>query len=652
MAKTKQNTMSYGKNIITAPTIKYNEPVGGAGVINRWWLAGKDYYQHIWPLVERMKQHQAFRTSQNLRHAQLYANMRIFGLKAGQTSRITDPKNHAKNRVTYNVVKSCIDSATSKIATKRPRPVYLTKNGSWLEQQKCKNLNDFILGMFMRAGTGQGEDRNLYGIGKQAFRDACIFGTGVSYLYSDGKSIKAERNICEEIYVDETEGMYRMPRQIHRHRNISREVLLDKYGSDPKKAKSISDLPGVLESDEGHYTTSDLVTVLESWHLPSGETATDGRHVVSIETCDLAVNEYTDDYFPFLIQRWSQRVLGFYGMGLSEELTGIQLEINKLLRLIQQSQNLMSSPQIWLEHASRIANKKFTNEPGSLNYYIGEPPVSIVPQAMSQEVYNHVERLYQRGYEITGISVMSATSTKPTGLDSAVAIREHKDTETERFADQVENYDAYYLDAAELIRKMCKKELENGNNIVIKVPDGNNFKTLRFSDVNISDDNLMAMPRPSNLLPTEPSGRLAKVQELTQAGYYTKDESLELLDFPDLEKTNSIKLSSRQVVIKTVEAMIEKNEFISPEPYMNLDFAREYAQNFYLKGKIEEMPEDRLELLRRFIGQSTEMINKAQEALMPPAPVDPALTGGMPAEGVSQAVPEAMPTSDLIPQAS
>lgn len=636
-------------NTITgAPTEYYNRPVQKSKSDRKWWAHGKQIYEFVWPIYERMKTHQNFRSMNNLRYARLYNDMELLGLKAGQYTRVANPSSYVKNKVTYNVVKSCIDSATAKIGKTKTRPIYLAENGSYSDQLKAKRLTQFIGGVFQQIGTGQDEDKTMYGLGKQAFRHCGIFGTGVVHFYTtaDGK-VRAETNLCEEIIVDETEGMYRKPRQLHRHRYVAREVLLDMY---PKFEQEIRSLPAVNENNDSFETISDMVETLESWHLPSGPDAKDGMHCVTVTNATLKYEQYDDDYFPFLFMRWLPRILGFYGMGLAEELLGIQLEINKLLRNIQISQNLMAVPQIWLEYQSRTIKKKINNEIGGIKYYLGKPPIFTVPQGMSGEVYQHLERLYQRAYEITGISLLSATSQKPAGLNAAVALREYKDTETERFAIQQDMYENFYVEAAEMIRRLCKKSKEKGLNPIVQFKDGSSQKTIRFSDVDVPDSKVTVSARPSNLLPKEPAGRLQYVQELIQAGIYSKEEALDLLDFPDTTKVNNIKLGARHVVIFTIEKMVEDVRYIAPEPYMNLDFAIEYAQSYYSRGKIDSMPEDRQELLRTFIADCERLIDKrnmaAQNQMMQQ---QMAMQQG---EQLQTASPEPSPTSDLLANAT
>ena len=599
------------ETISGAPTEYYNQKPEYGKADRKWWMFDTNVFQHVWPLYEKMKTHQNFRSTNNLRFARLYNDMELLGLRAGQYTRVNNPSAYVKNRVTYNVIKSCVDAATAKIGKTKTRPLYLAENGTFTDQLKAKRMSQFVLGMFQQIGTGSDEDKIMYGLGKQAFRHAAIFGTGIVHFFDHDDQVKAEVNLCEEIVVDETEGMYRKPRQMHRHRYVAREVLLDMY---PQHEKAIRELPPVNENRDVFETVSDMVETLESWHLPSGPNAKDGKHALTIPGADLVLEDYTDDFFPFLVQRWLPRILGWYGMGLAEELMGIQLEINKLLRNIQISQNLMAVPQIWLEYQSRTIKKKINNEIGGIKYYLGKPPIFTVPQAMSGEVYQHLERLYQRAYEISGISMLSATSQKPAGLNAAVALREYKDTETERFAIQQEMYENFYVEAAEMIRKRCRRLKEQGKDPVVQFRDGSSMKTLRFSDVDVPDSKLVVAARPANLLPKEPAGRIQYVQELIQAGIYSKDEALDLLEFPDTSKINNIKLGSRHVVIHTIEKIVEDNKYIAPEPYLNLDFAIDYAQSYYSRGKIDGMPEDRMELLRIFIQDCQRLISKRDMA--------------------------------------
>ncbi len=612
----------------------------------KWWLSPEDArYRDIWALYHRMVQYQDFRTSNNIKFARLYSNMELLGLKAGLFSSVSDPKNFIKNRVTYNIIKSCIDTVTAKMSMIKPRPVYLSDNAPFGTQQKAKRLEQYVLGCFQNIGTGTGPDRDMWGIGTQSFRDGALFGLGPTYFFIDknSKKVKAERSISDEILVDETEGMYRMPRQLHRHRYMFREVLVDKY---PKKEHIIMAAKNpLLGTGSSSNSAADVVSVLESWHLQSGEKSGDGLFVTSLETGDIAAEEWDEDFFPFVFQRWSLRPLGFYGQGLAEELIGLQLEINKMLRNIQLSQNLMSVPQTWLDFASKNIAKNMNNERGGIRYYTGRPPVQTVPMAMSAEYYAHVEKVYQRGFEISGISALSATSQKPQGLDSAPSLREYKDTETERFAVQAGEYDNYYVESAEMVRKMSRRMQRGGIEPISNFVDGNSLVPIRFKDVDLPDNKIMVTASAARLLPKEPAGKLAFVKDVMELGLYTSEESLELMDFPDTQKVNNLKLAARRDIIKVIETMLEKNVYIPPEPYMNIDLAAIMAQSYYLNGKCDDMPLDRLEMLQTFMDDLKVLIDKRDAAAAAKQQAAAAAKQQAAAQPVPAAAPMPMPDS-------
>jgi len=63
---------------------------------------------------------------------------------------------------------------------------------------------------------------------------------------------------------------------------------------------------------------------------------------------------------------------------------------------------------------------------------------------------------------------------------------------------------------------------------------------------------------------------------------------------------------------------------------------------YYAKGKFNNLREDRLELLRRYL----EQINEIEQAMMPPAPMPLPMPG---ATGEPIAPPMPMPASELVP---
>jgi hypothetical protein len=269
---------------------------------------------------------------------------------------------------------------------------------------------------------------------------------------------------------------------------------------------------------------------------------------------------YEQDSFPFAFLHWSQGLTGFWGIGLAEELTGIQLEINKILRNIQTAQDICSVPRVFVDAGSQVSGAALQANPQGLSVvrYTGEAPKFLTASAMPGEIYSHLDRLVRQAYEITGVSQMSATSRKPSGLDSGVALREYADIESERFVLVGQRWEAFVLRLAELGVQQAKELYEMRPDLNVRVAVGRGaLEHIKWKDVQMEAEQYLLRCFPTSLLPTTPAGRLQKVQELMQAGFIDKDEGLALLDFPDLERSMNLNTASYEDIMQILERVVE-----------------------------------------------------------------------------------------------
>jgi len=378
----------------------------------------------------------------------------------------------------------------------------------------------------------------------------------------------------------------------------------------------------------------DYVLVVEAWHLPSGKDVGDGRHVITIEKDTLLDEEYTREYFPFTFFRWSKRLTGFWGQSLTERLIGIQLEINKLLRLIQKAFHLGSAFKVFLEYGSKVAKEHLNNELGSIVYYTGQKPEFYAPKVVNEEVFRHLQFLIQSAYEESGVSQLSATSKKPSGLDSGKALREYNDIETERFAITSQEYEASFLETARQYIDLVKELYDEGHDYEAVAESKRMIEKIKWSEIDIEDNEFILKMFPTSSLPTTPAGKMQYVQELINNGFIPKEYALSLLDFPDLDEYTSLANAGLDNLKKTLYNILNKGLYEAPEPYQDLVGGITMFQNAYLRGKNEDVPESRLELIRKWISNAEAIMStasqnaQAQEQLMaaeaaPAAPVEP-----------------------------
>jgi len=596
-----------------------------------WWKADeKDMPSVIFSYLEHLDNEQAYRSADNLKYMRLYGNVESLTGRMYNFVR-SEPASATIHRVTMNVVQSMVDTVVSKITKNKPLPKFLTSGGDWSMQRKAQKLSKFIEGQFYKT--------DFFALAATAFMHSCIFGTGAIKIFRQGKDIKAEHVLIDEIIVDDNESIYGSPRQIHQkkwvHRDVLKQVFPDKAGWIDLVGKQ--DLKQYYNYTPEYNGSNDMILVIESWHLRSGPEASDGKHVISIDNCILLDEEYTKDYFPFIFFRWGLRPVGFFGQGIAEQLQGLQLEINKILRTIQVSMHLVSIPKIFVEASSKIVTAHLNNKIGGIIKYSGQPPTPGQLGSIPPELFSHMDRLYTRCFEVIGVSQLAASSAKPSGLNSGKALRVYSDIESERFMSVGVRYQNAFLDAAKQFIELAKEIHEEEGNFEVKVANSKFMETIKWSEVNLDEDSYVMQVFPTNALSSSPAGRLQEVQELLQAGFISKEDGLKLLDFPDLEGMYNLENAPTLDIDWQIEKMIEKGEYQTPEPYQNLNLGIQKMQKAYLMYRMQNAPEDRLELLRRWMDDAQAMLDNAQEALAPPqAQLPPAL-------------PQRPPTSDLLP---
>lgn len=595
----------------------------------RWWTAeGREAVESVTATLTFLEKNQSERLRQMAVAARLYGNVGLVGPTALPLAATPAPK----DRITFNVVSAVVDTVTAKVAKNRPKPLFLTSGGDYRVQRKAKRLNRFVEGIFY--------ENNAYRLGPQVFRDGAVFGDGLIHVYAEGGRVRYERVLSSELWVDEVEGFYGAPRQMHRVKAVDRAVLADAW---PDAAGEIAAAGRAVEGG-AHPTLGDLVLVRESWRLPSGPESDDGRHLITIDGAVLLDEEWSHDFFPFARFRWSPRLWGFWSQGAAERLQSIQLEINRLLMTVQTSLRLAGSFKVLVENGSKIVKEHLNNDVGSIITYTGTAPQYIVPPAVPPEIYGQIERLIRAAFEQEGVSQLSATAQKPAGLNSGKALREYSDIESDRFSIIAHAYEDLFLDLARLSIATIKDVAKGSRKgYRVNVPGSKWLQSIDWREVDLAEDQYVMRCYPVSSLPNDPAGRLQTVQEYMQAGLLSPRQGRRLLDFPDLEQVEGLANAVEEHLQGVLDRIVDAGEYTPPEPFDDLGLAREMALQYYAQGKAQGLEEERLDLLRTFIGQIQTLQDAAQ-----PQP-DPALAA-MAGDGAApQAAPMPTPRSDLLP---
>ena len=604
-----------------------------------WWKAEKSRVaEKVFEYVNHLRENQGYTHSMNLENYRFYNDVEMEGLDLQNYSN-PSPASALGHRVSFNIIKSMCDTVTATVTKSQPSPTFLTSGGSWSQRRKGELLTKFCQGQFYES--------NLYEIAPKVFLDACVFGTGIIKVYEEDGKIKCERIFPDEIICDAEESRYAEPRQLFQVKVVNKEVLKGLY---PDKSDIIDDSIDVDNNPTLRSMVSEergQLVVIEAWHLPSSKDSKDGVHSICVEGGCLYHGAYERDDFPFVKINWGDKLLGYWGCGLSEQLTGIQLEINNILKDIKEQMSL-AKPKVFVETGSRISKAHLNNQIWGVIEYTspGKPPQFYVPKSVSPEVFAQLDRLYSRAFQIAGVSEMTAQATRPVGLESAVALREMSDIQTRRFQTVERRYQKMFMDVAKHQIQLAREIVDRGDKYEV-VSHGDKFiEKINWKDVDLTEDAYVMKMSATNLLPETPAGKLEFVRELAEAGLI-KDEVaiLKLIQYPDVEAVTQYITASHDIVDMFISEMLDKGIYHSPEPFMDLKFSVKRVNEAYLVARMQDAPEDRLDLLMRFIQEAMELQASTVAASLPPegamGPVSPGpmAPGPVPGEGAPSPLP-------------
>ena len=604
----------------------------------QWWKAKSDddLCGQLLTTAAYLKENQAFRYRQAAIYARLYGNMSLYNFVGSSINKLDSNQGLPMDRPTFNVVQSAADTLVSRISQSRPQPVFLTDNGDYKQRNLAKRLNNFILGEFYST--------KAYDKSATMLRDALVEGTGCLKVYeTEDHKVALERVLLTELLIDPNEAIYGDPRQLYQMKLVDRQVLIDScpgYKATIERAeKAYPD-----NSADASKTVSDLVMVVEGWHLPSSPGAKDGRHTLACTAGIIYDEDFTKDKFPFVFLHYSNRMLGFWSQGLAEQLMGTQLEINSLLYTISRAIKLVGVPRVFVEAGSKVDKATFNNDIGTVIYYRGTKPVYEVAPCVPEELYAQLQRLIDYAYQQCGVSSMQASANKPAGLNSGEAQRVYDDIATDRFASLARKYDNVFIDLAYLMIDLAKDIAEREGEYMTVYPNKDGTKKVDLPEADlIGNDPFVIQCFNQSSLPRDPAGRMQKITEMITSGMITIKEGRRLLDFPDLSQMEKLANSSEERIFQILDKIIEDGEYTPPDPFMDLDLANELTVqyiNLYSQSKLEE---EKAQQLRDFFSQ----IQGLKQAAMPP-PIPPQGPAAAAATGQQGNVPN--PTVVAPPQ--
>lgn len=603
----------------------------------RWWEEPKEKkHDAVFAIVDEIDRAQSYRQMDDLMHAALYGNCAHFAFtphEAGQRVGRT----HAK--LSLNVVKNMVCSVVSRVAAKNKiHSKFLTSGGEWSLQRKAQKLEKLTAGI----KYAQKWERKK----RQAFRDCAIFGTGIVKVHNTPNvdNVVIERVPKWEVMVDDADAYNGDPRCMYHRKWVDKRVLQAMF---PEHREAIEKLQPRMRTNvvTPIRTLSHIIPVIEAYHRPSGPNEEDGERAILVESATLGVVPWVYDYHPLPSIRWNEEPQGWFGTGIAHDLAGIQAEINELLMDFQRAHRLLKGH--WaVEEGSRVLLRHINDDLASIVKYAGTEPRYYQPTAIPPDTYRYLWDLYGKAYEITGISQLAAGGQRPVGLNSGEAQRVYADQQTERFLDIGAALEEWSQDVDEQVVDRARDVVATHKKFPVTAKSNNALEVIDLADVDLPRDQYQIQAFPTSMLPNTPAGRIAFVQDAQESLGLDQDDALQLVGFPDLEAYASRRNAKRENLERNIETMLDKGEWVAPEPLDDHEFAMRTLPDAIAKARNDKAPPENISLLRRYLTLTVKLAEKAAPPPPPPPPPPPMGPGDMPGG------PPPMPGPGPMPEAA
>jgi hypothetical protein len=496
----------------------------------------------------------------------------------------------------FNLIKSCVDTLTSKISQAAVRPYFNALNGDYDTTRACKALQqhfDFWL-----------DEQHAYPKSIMAFRDAAVFDLGVMQVDAEHQSI--DRVPPWEYFLDPAEYMHGAITRAMRWRkhfplaklteSIANKVLKDMLAKDPHCADEYAEYYDLY----GGY----------KWEFFGREQVRD--------PIKLDYAQYGGLYRrPFIEIYYTKPVKGFFSTSLADDLYPIQREVDEIVRRLD---NATRNMPLGLGFVPKGSGLKATQIGNAITLYDvltgGEngQVQFITPQPVSQEWIQLLNMYMDKGYELSGISKMSAQSKKPADIESGKALETLEDVESDRFNVQLQQFTHFLVD----ISRLCIDVFPAGKTIL---PPKILRDDVTWGDARSQRDKYSIQFSAASVLSKDPDKKMQQVQAMINGGFIDHSMASHFMQIPDLEGVFTIMSANYDAAQKVIQECIEGNEY---EFFETVDLQ-------VLKSEIVKrinmlvVSEDDMKYVKRLVAllERVDDMQKQVAEVNKPAPIQP-----------------------------
>ncbi len=451
----------------------------------------------------------------------------------------------------FNLTQSVVDTLVSKISQANVRPYFNSILGDYDTTEVCGALQRrFDAWLDLQ----QAQPKSIL-----CLRDGCIFDVGVMYCNPFKQSL--ERTQPWKYFLDPAE---------FEKGTVSRAVIWEKYY--PLIAFNDSDNPRIKRMlDENPYLQGKYARFFDLYNgyyyeQFNGEYIHDPEPI-KFETYGGLMRR------PFVEIFYRVPVKGFLSRSLADDIYPIQRNIDNLVMRLDEATRNSISQMIFVNTRTNL--KATTLQNGVTVYPIepaadGQGAVDVVtPQPIDPAFFEYFQNWIQIGYEMVGISQLSAQSKKPPDLDSGKALDTMEDIESDRFNTQLQQFTHFQVN----VSRVCI-DCFPANEPILK--DDMKEDEVTWGDARKQKDGYKLQFSAADALSKNPEEKRREIEFYIAQGFLDKGEAIDKLGLPDLEEAETIASASYKHCMRIIQRAIRKGEYDYDEA-VNLEDLMRYS---------------------------------------------------------------------------
>ncbi|MDD5303532.1 MAG: hypothetical protein PHS14_10540 [Elusimicrobia bacterium] len=511
-----------------------------------------------------------------------------------------------------NVIKSCIDTKVSKMSQVKVRPFFNPVNGKWQTRKVCRIGQQWSDQWYQR--------QHLYQMANLCYRDCQIFDRGDVWVDEETKTPRRLRpwEFCFDPAEFNFGHFSRVMVEFRQYPLVALKHLL-KTGSAAMKTYEATPFYRA-QKYRVYYLLADGIRydIVDDEVMRETKTGIKRSPVASMYYCP--------------------PVKGMWSPSLADDLITLQRELDLVNEKIHDAEentpaNLILVPTLGGIKASTLdagrAGLMYEYEPGPAT---SSPATIVTPTSVSPRLLSRRKEIIEAMYNISGVSMLSAQSKKPSGINSGVMLDTLEDVESERFNRELQDFEQFLMQIAEI----AVDNFEGGDDLLPK-RDGRSSVT--WKELQREREYFAIQFSPASALSKTPKVKMEQVEKLQKMGLVGPEWAASMLEFPDLEKSYGIASANRDDIERITERAAEGGEFRFYE-VVSLSDLYKNVMNEIMRLDADEENEKIIRNLVEFLSVIKGKMDELAQAAQPPAP--PAEPPG-PQPGAPPAPPPAAP---------